>query len=1048
MRRFGFSRSLQFRPNFGRNAIAAWLAACILSLWVSPSWAHALDPKKRISQYIHTSWRVRDGSAPHAGYAITQTTDGFLWFVSGDMMTFDGVRFVNWDGPPNGASITKDGPFGQIVTAFGDHEGGLWVFGLHGLVHLKGSVVTAQLDLEGLGNLQDVSEDNDGSIWVVRGNNSISDQPLCHVTNRAVKCFGKADGIPIAPINAILADGKGGFWLGGQTALVHWHEGSGETYPIKALESNAGQPGIAGMALAPDGTLWLGILAAGPGRGLGRFINGLYQPFVTAGFDGSNLRVHDMIVDHDGNLWVGTRGSGLFRLRGNVVEHFGRADGLASDSVDAVFVDKEGTLWVASSGIGIDKFRDPAVANFSSVEGLGNDSANGVLAAQDGSVWVANVGSLDHIESNGSISSIRVKHGLPGDRVTSMLRDHAGNMWVGIDDGLYLFKNARFQKLPTPDNKPLGLVVGLTEDSDGNVWAECFSNPPKLIRIRDFRVQEEFPDSKVPSGRTLAADPHGGIWIGTLKGDLVQFRNGAVQSFALNTKGDPFSHQIIVNTDGAVLAGSADGLVGLRQGKVQRLTTKNGLPCNFVTSFIQDREKRWWLYTYCGIVELQDAELQRWWSDPDAVVQLRVFDELDGSDSGRPLFNSAAYGSDGRVWFARGISVQMLDPSRLPQQASPAVAHIQSFLVDRKDFSPNGEVKLPPRPRDLQIDYTAPVLSLPQRVKFRYRLQGYDRDWHDADTRRQAFYTDLPPGKYSFQVIARNSDGVWNYNPAILDFSVAPAWYQTIWFRTLCAFALLATLWAGHRLRVRQLARQFNMTLDARVAERTRIARELHDTLLQSFHGLLMKFQTALRFLPERPVEARAQLEGAIEQAEEAIIEGRDAVQGLRASTLQGNDLAEAISMLGEELASGSADFPAPSVRVAVEGQPQDLHPILRDEIYRIAAEALRNAFRHAHAQHVEVEIRYDQLWFQLRVRDDGQGFDPAAADRLRPEGHYGLRGMQERARIAGGKLTIWSELSAGTELELQIPAARAYVKAKRSWFAAKLMGRAAGRDS
>ena len=232
-------------------------------------------------------------------------SDGFLWFIAGDMNTFDGVRFTSWDGPPNGGSITKGAPFGQIVNAFGDHGGGLWVFGLRGIVHLKGRVVISQFELEGLRNLQNFSEDNDGSIWVVRGNNSISDLPLCHITDRAVKCFGKADGIPIAPVNSLLADGKGGFWLGGQTALVHWHDGVSETYPIEALKSNVGQTGIAGLARGPDGSLWVGILAPGPGRGLGRLMNGVFQPFVTHSFDGSKLAVHNMIFDRDGNLWVG-----------------------------------------------------------------------------------------------------------------------------------------------------------------------------------------------------------------------------------------------------------------------------------------------------------------------------------------------------------------------------------------------------------------------------------------------------------------------------------------------------------------------------------------------------------------------------------------------------------------------------------------------------------------------------------------------------------------------------------------------------------------------
>src|SRR5271165_3607215 len=352
--------------------VTAATSACYLGcVLLVAGQGHALDPNKRITQYIHTSWGTRDGFGQSA-YSIAQTSDCFLWFIAGDMATFDGVRFTSWDGPPNGGSITKGAPFGQIVNAFGDHAGGLWVFGLHGIVHLEGRVVTSQFELQGLRTLQNFSEDSDGSIWVVRGNNSISDLPLCHVTDRAVKCFGKADGIPISPLNSLLPDGKGGFWLGGQTALVHWHDGVSETYPIEALKSNAGQPGIAALARAPDGSLWVGILTAGPGRGLGRLRNGAFQPFVTPGFDGSKLAVHSMIFDRDGSLWIGTTGEGLFRITGNVVDHYGRAEGLSSNSVDAVFEDREGILWAAGPGA-IDKFRDPPVASFSTLEGLGND---------------------------------------------------------------------------------------------------------------------------------------------------------------------------------------------------------------------------------------------------------------------------------------------------------------------------------------------------------------------------------------------------------------------------------------------------------------------------------------------------------------------------------------------------------------------------------------------------------------------------------------------------------------------------------------------------
>src|SRR5208337_3294552 len=439
------------------------------------------------------------------------------------------------------------------------------------------------------------------------------------------------------------------FWLGGQTALVHWHAGVSESYPIEALRSNVGDNGIVRLARTPDGTLWIAIEAEGPGLGLGQFKDGVVKPFVTPTFDGSKVVVEAMITDRDGSLWVGTLRNGLFRVHGNVVDHYGRTEGLSSDTVYELFEDREGMVWAATSE-GIDNFRDPRVTTFSTLEGLG-PAASGVLAVKDGSIWVSNAGSLDHI-SNGIISSIRTGAGLPGHQVTSLLEDRAGNLWVGVDDGLYLFKDGRFRRLPEPDHKPLGLVVGMAEDIDGNIWAECFSKPPKLVRIRDFQVRKEFPASQVPTGHTLAPDPYGGIWIGTLKGDLALFRRGVVQQFPVDAKGDPISQQIIANEDGSVLASSADGLVGFRQGRVQRMTTKNGLPCNFVTSFIQDKEKRWWLLTDCGVLELADSELQRWWSNAEVSVQTRVYDELDGAREGRPNFNSAAYSPDGRVWFA------------------------------------------------------------------------------------------------------------------------------------------------------------------------------------------------------------------------------------------------------------------------------------------------------------------------------------------------------------------------------------------------------------
>jgi signal transduction histidine kinase len=347
-------------------------------------------------------------------------------------------------------------------------------------------------------------------------------------------------------------------------------------------------------------------------------------------------------------------------------------------------------------------------------------------------------------------------------------------------------------------------------------------------------------------------------------------------------------------------------------------------------------------------------------------------------------------------------------------------------------------VRLPPRIRDLQIDYTALNLVAPEKVHFKYKLEGQDRNWREVVNERHVQYSNLQPGNYRFRVIASNNSGVWNKQGTSLNFTVPPAWYQTNWFYALCVLAVLALLWAAYGFRVRQLAYQFNMRLEERVSERTRIARALHDTLLQSFQALLPKFQVVLYKL-DSPAEARKTLEQALDLASDAIGEGRDAIKGLRESTVENNDLAQAIRTIGKELAKAENNEHPAAFQVFVEGTPRNLHPILRDEVYRLAAEALRNAFTHAAAHHIEAEIRYDVRYLRLRVRDDGKGISPELLAAHGREGHYGLPGMKERAALVGGKLTFWSEVDNGTEVELIIPASKAYVtQQRRFWYFGK----------
>ena len=449
-----------------------------------------------------------------------------------------------------------------------------------------------------------------------------------------------------------------------------------------------------------------------------------------------------------------------------------------------------------------------------------------------------------------------------------------------------------------------------------------------------------------------------------------------------------------------------------------------------------------WMYTPCGLVRVLHDDLAAWIADPGH----RIAPTLWGAADGVPLmiFTSALFNPpvakapDGKLWFISDTEVQVVDPDHLAFNPVPPPVHVDSLIADRKPYTVANGLRLPPLVRDMTIEFAALTLADPKSTRFRYRLEGHDNDWQEVVDKRQATYTNLPPGNYRFRVKAANNSGVWNEDGARLDFSILPAFYQTTWFRLACAALFVALAWSGFqlwlRMRIRRLQRQFETALEARDAERTRIARDLHDTLLQRFHGLLLQFQAAFNLLPDRPRDSKQVLAVAIDQVAEAVAEGRNTVQGLRASRLETNNLSDALRALAEELASESGH--ATAARIDVQGAPQALHPMVCDETFRIAGEALRNAFRHAEAKQVAVEIRYDEQQLRVQVRDDGKGMDPQVLDSGGKKGHFGLGGMRERAKLVGGKLTVRSATGAGTQVEFNVPAARAYAKspAARWW--------------
>jgi len=450
-----------------------------------------------------------------------------------------------------------------------------------------------------------------------------------------------------------------------------------------------------------------------------------------------------------------------------------------------------------------------------------------------------------------------------------------------------------------------------------------------------------------------------------------------------------------------------------------------------------------WAYTACGLVRIAQPELDAWVDDPSKVVQATLFDVSDGVRTHSDVFavQDVTKASDGRIWYVAYDGVNVIDPRHIPFNKVPPPVHVEQITVDGKTYDAKNGLLLPPQVRNVAIDYTALSLVVPEKVRFRYMLEGLNRNWLEVVNDRQVQYTNLAPGTYRFRVMASNNSGVWNEAGDTLSFSIAPAYYQTRWFFAMVALGIAMLLWAAYQLRIRQLAHQFNRTLDARVSERTRIARDLHDTLLQSFQGALLRFQSAANVVATRPDEARQRLDQALDQAEAAITEGRNAVHGLRASASTVNDLANGIVAIGLQLTREGPPGPAPSIDVAVDGNSRDLNPVVREEAFRIAGEALRNAIKHAHAQQIAVTIHYERRQLRLVIRDDGKGIDAETMARQQVEGHFGLPGMRERAAVVRGRLEVRSEGGAGTEIELRIPGAIAYGAAAHAAWWQRLVG-------
>jgi signal transduction histidine kinase/ligand-binding sensor domain-containing protein len=1006
-----------------RRKQVRWLLALLIGLIANRS-SFALNPEDHISQYSHSVWRVDDGNFDGAPSALAQTADGYLWIgTSTGLVRFDGVRFIPWK-----SSGANELYRGEIFSLLGATDGSLWVGSREGLARLKNGKVTR---ISPSNMVRAIVEDREGTIWIAR-TLTWDPRPLCKVVGEGLRCYGETDGLAAGRGQSLLRDKSGTFWLGTERALYKWEKGR----PLKdfysaGLRGNA-REGVVALAQAGDGTVWAGLSRANAGLGLQQIREEKSHDVVLPGFDGRRLAISSLLVAKDQSLWIGTLGQGLFRIHQNTADHFGGVDGLSSDSIESLYQDHEGTIWAATAK-GIDSFHETPIVTFSAREGLSANRADNVLAIKTGSIYITNLNSLDVI-NKGSVHSITRKNGLPGDDVSSLFEDRNGKLWLGVDKNLAIYDGRRFETIFGREHHPPGTIMGITQDTNGDIWAASHIPQNSLVHVHNSAIVEQIPLSPSGYALSLTRDPKGGIWLGLRNGGLAHYQNGHM-AYVTASQGvfSAMVASLFVDSDGTVWGTTDEGLIIGRENAFRLLRRRDGFPCDSAFDITQDIHNNHWIATACGLVMIRDGDFSHWWQHPGTSIKTRMLDVLDGFQAGSPSFEPGITSAlDGTLWIANGFVVQRLDPDHLSLNTLPPPVQIEKVVADNKDYPPHDTFRLPPLTRNLEIDYTATSLVIPKRVRFRYKLSGRDKDWQDAGSRRQAFYTDLPPGNYRFQVIAANNDGVWNTTGAEIQFSVTPTYYQTNWFKCIIWVCVIAIIWFIYHIRLRQVKAQVQSRLKERMVERERIARELHDTLLQGFQGLVWRFHGIVKRMPEEDSN-RVNLGKALDRAEEVLTQGRERVRDLRSDDQLPDSLEKLLADYGSELSCPDIRF-----RVRTLGSSQQLHPVVFGNIAQIGREAVANAFRHSAGSEITVDVIFDRACFQLSIQDDGVGIGTEILAGGRT-GHWGLQGMRERAEEIGGKLTIKNRLDPGVSVDLTIPSALAYHSRGRArngiWF-------------
>jgi len=969
----------------------------------------------------HTAWGPSQGAPLGGAVALAQTSDGYLWMAGpSGLFRFDGIAFERVE-LPHDPKLSSS----SLISAFAPRGGGLWVgFTFGGVALLKGGRWQVFSVADGLppSTPWHFAETADGAIWVATNND------LGRFDGVRWKAVGSQMGLTKINNTPILfVDSQGTMWAGGDNSLFFLRPGEHQFRhrPVAV----AGPWEGCTMAESGAGTVWLDTgfelvpVAQNPPPG---------KP--------GNSSRGGIVFDHDGALWATV--DGLRRIAHpehanmgasvhtqDIADAYVDADGLTSRTVFAFLVDHEGNVWVGTTN-GLDRFSEPSLkAPLQSPENLKvvpTIVVAGVAPADDaGGLWV----------TNGIDAVVRYRGGRMGapiirQKVESLIRGADGTAWFGGPNALWSERDGHLEPVapPLPNHNTQALAL----DKSGGLWASLSAYG--VFRLKDGKWVPYGGIAALPHSWAIAIarDRRDRLWFSYPGGSVASLDGDRVISYGVADGLQIGNVMAIYSGETDYWFGGEFGLARFDGERFHSIQSAPALTLDGITGIVETADGDLWLNGRSGIVHIASTELRRSRLDLGYPVHGETLGASDGvvgsAATLRPL-PTAIQAADGELWFSTTGGIYGIDPARRVHNRVPPPVLIRALTVAGRAIEPTPGLTLPTYTTAVRFDYAGVSLTAPEKVRYRYRLDNVDTDWRELTAARQALYTNLRPGRYSFQVIAANNDGVWNESGASIAFVIPPAFVQTRWFIALCVACGALAVWAMIRLRVRQVHRRLEERMDERLNERTRIARELHDSLLQGFQGLMFRLQAVRQLLPERPVDAAQFLDSAMQVGDQAISEGRDTVQNLRSSFFDDRDLATSLSALGAEMGRGIDPPSKAEYRVVVEGRRRELTSVVRDEAYRIAREAVSNAYQHAKAGHIETEVTFGEVDLTIRVRDDGIGVDPEILARGQRPGHWGLPGMRERSESLGGRLRVWSEGNAGTEVELRIPAQVAYVQ-------------------